>query len=1282
MCQYIKIGDFIYFASLDVSYKVAKKLRIELHLNRFTMSDSADKQPIKKRSLSSYLSNVSSRKEELIKIAEKEKLRQEEEKLEKERLEKERLENERIEKERLEKEKLEKQKLEKERLEREKLEQERLEKERIENERLAKERLEQKKLNIERIEKERLEKERLKQEELERERLEREKLEKERLEKERIEQEGKDRINKEHEDKTKVKKQQTNEPVENAEATKTDVNTTAASPEPVPEIFTEHISREIHHVSTRNDNHIVKNDDDLEEEEMAGSNQKSALEKNIDLQLHNTKQHDPFSRNKLKSMLTEPHKTQLDTDILKEENFESIDTNNGVDDEADDIKDEFEEFNEIDSEGETEEGSPVKIRRGKLIRGDKMNLSQTKLDENLMLANNSDSELSDIDDDMKSIGLSSSFLHGNSSPRKSSLLGQDKQTSTHDLFPSSPIKKTVQAKENTKTSYVAVSKHPKSKKGLYRDSGGRTKLQIACDKGKIEQVKKFLEEGEININDQDNAGNTPLHEAALNGHIDIVKLLVKEGANINVQSYDMFQDTPLIDASANGHLDVVSYLLKHNADPTITNAKGMTAYEAIEEDSDLDESDKELVDDIKKKLRESTKIWNEEHDSDVNKNASQSSRGRKSTPVSTHDNSSRSGTSSRHDSYGPSGTHRKSGHNRSSSNDRGVVTNEQIPFYWNDITTVNGKNKLLHAAKDGNLAYVGQYLENGGRPDFKSFFEAVKFGHSEITSIFLAFGASINSSGKDGITPLMVAVGRDHLTTVNLLLEAGADVLAKDKSGYNALYYARNSIVGLESAEEIKLIEEATKNAGGSIEVQERRTPTAPQIPNDTISNKSTKENTPEVTSHETEKIASPVVNNTDDEDDEDVIIPISRSSTSPVSNITHNYSRKRRTPDLENHRTPISSDIPDLRKEDKAVEEDITHDDKRLKQDTSINDNDNDNIVPVITKKVHEETNEEREQRLKAEEEYRQRKIRNKKLKEQEMLHKMQEDERKRHEEKIKQRDEEVKKLEEAKKLQELEILRHQQEDDLKMRLDIRSRYPLGLKIITQKFNDNDKTDDMSEYLPIFIRILSNGNELKRYVLDLQLQILIGQKKYNEIISKFKEEEKETVIIPITAEKEKEPLWNMTKFIFLYGGSYDNNNNTNELYETIQKLDLETRLEFESTEYNKFAQLPMNWVCLDNLISFESEINETITNFPITQIELPNPNSDNNVSHTNSNHRDSSITQAEYHRTGTNGQWPNQLPVKLQRRHVVINLCHHYKRTSTGDRTQRQQPVTTNLWG
>lgn len=111
----------------------------------------------------------------------------------------------------------------------------------------------------------------------------------------------------------------------------------------------------------------------------------------------------------------------------------------------------------------------------------------------------------------------------------------------------------------------------------------------------------MIEEGGYDINDQDNAGNTALHEAALQGHIEIVELLIENGADVNIKSIEMFGDTPLIDASANGHLDVVKYLLKNGADPTIRNAKGLTAFESVDDESEFDdEEDQKILREIKK----------------------------------------------------------------------------------------------------------------------------------------------------------------------------------------------------------------------------------------------------------------------------------------------------------------------------------------------------------------------------------------------------------------------------------------------------------------------------------------------------------------------------------------------------------------------------------------------------------------------------------------------------------------------------------------------------------
>ena len=57
---------------------------------------------------------------------------------------------------------------------------------------------------------------------------------------------------------------------------------------------------------------------------------------------------------------------------------------------------------------------------------------------------------------------------------------------------------------------------------------------------------------------------TALTEAAGNGHLDTVKLLVESGINIDQQ--DHFGNTALMWARLNGHLDVVKCLMNLGAD--------------------------------------------------------------------------------------------------------------------------------------------------------------------------------------------------------------------------------------------------------------------------------------------------------------------------------------------------------------------------------------------------------------------------------------------------------------------------------------------------------------------------------------------------------------------------------------------------------------------------------------------------------------------------------------------------------------------------------------------
>ncbi|OUM52897.1 hypothetical protein BVG19_g2130 [[Candida] boidinii] len=79
--------------------------------------------------------------------------------------------------------------------------------------------------------------------------------------------------------------------------------------------------------------------------------------------------------------------------------------------------------------------------------------------------------------------------------------------------------------------------------------------------------------------------STPIHMAAANGHVDIVKYLLsiipKEDATILVNKQNDMGNTALHWAAYNGHLEVIKVLCEYEADPFIkNNAEHDAIYEA------------------------------------------------------------------------------------------------------------------------------------------------------------------------------------------------------------------------------------------------------------------------------------------------------------------------------------------------------------------------------------------------------------------------------------------------------------------------------------------------------------------------------------------------------------------------------------------------------------------------------------------------------------------------------------------------------------------------------
>ena len=95
---------------------------------------------------------------------------------------------------------------------------------------------------------------------------------------------------------------------------------------------------------------------------------------------------------------------------------------------------------------------------------------------------------------------------------------------------------------------------------------GETKLAIAAKNGDVNLVKILIKAG-AKIDAKDKSQWQPLHTACVYDHIEVVKTLLKSGANVNAVIVNEFNvgQTALHIANSNGNVEMVETLLANGA---------------------------------------------------------------------------------------------------------------------------------------------------------------------------------------------------------------------------------------------------------------------------------------------------------------------------------------------------------------------------------------------------------------------------------------------------------------------------------------------------------------------------------------------------------------------------------------------------------------------------------------------------------------------------------------------------------------------------------------------
>jgi len=302
-------------------------------------------------------------------------------------------------------------------------------------------------------------------------------------------------------------------------------------------------------------------------------------------------------------------------------------------------------------------------------------------------------------------------------------------------------------------------------------------IHKAAQEGDTEKVKSILEQNPTLLDSRNDNNLTPLIISSIHGNIDVVRLLIKKGADINAG--DNEGSNALHNAAASGQKEVIELLLSKGVDVNLGDNNGMTALHFVATRGYF-ECGKLLVAkgaEVNVKERNGrTPLFFAVRSGNIEFCQLLIDEG---AEVDIKNN------------YGRTPLTYAIWRNSEPLVELLVKKGADINF-----KDVDGNAPLHQACREGKKAIAKLLIANGANTELKDntshtpMHIAANYGFSEIVKLLIAKGVNVNVKDDGGDTPIHGAAWSGDKVSVELLLKNGAKMNVKNKGDKIPLDYA------------------------------------------------------------------------------------------------------------------------------------------------------------------------------------------------------------------------------------------------------------------------------------------------------------------------------------------------------------------------------------------------------------------------------------------------------------------------------------------------------------